>query len=286
MLPFRKIVFPVDYSESCKQAVPYVEEMARRFSAEVSLVHAYGAEALAFSDLALTNPDLPEQAHAAEVEELERFGAEMFPGRHVERRAQLGEPGVVIENYIQHQGADLVMLPTHGRGVARRLLLGSVTAKVLHDSSIPVWTATSGVLSEKPPRIPYTSILCSLDQSEESEAVARAAAALACKYGARLNLLHVVETPPTSLEMDFMPYRKELVEAAEVTLRELKGTLGIEAPHRVVDGFVFDAIHNEAIRTEADLIVTGRGRVQGVLTRPWSHLYAIVRAAPCPVLSI
>ena len=41
MLPFRKIVFPVDYSEPCRAVAPYVQEMAARYSAELTAVHAY-----------------------------------------------------------------------------------------------------------------------------------------------------------------------------------------------------------------------------------------------------
>ncbi len=69
------------------------------------------------------------------------------------------------------------MLPTHGRAPLRRFLLGSVTAKVLHDLTVPVWTG-------HPLRIPYTSILAAIDTSDEAEAVIRAAAALAASYQA------------------------------------------------------------------------------------------------------
>jgi len=40
------------------------------------------------------------------------------------------------------------MMPTHGLGGFRRFLLGSVTAKVLHDADCPVWT---GVHLERAP---------------------------------------------------------------------------------------------------------------------------------------
>src|SRR5271165_5527090 len=51
MFPFRKILFPVDYSPPCEAVVPYVKDMLHRFSADLTLVHAYGAEALAYSQL-------------------------------------------------------------------------------------------------------------------------------------------------------------------------------------------------------------------------------------------
>src|SRR5271163_3527491 len=149
MLPFRKILFPVDHSEPCKAIVPYVAEMQHHFSAELSLVHAYGAEALAYSPLPITDPELPEQARVLAEERLREFAQVNFPGLHVELYSGIGEPGAVIDDVVRHQGADLVMLPTHGRAPLRRLLLGSVTAKVLHDLTVPVWTG-------HPLRIPYT----------------------------------------------------------------------------------------------------------------------------------
>ncbi len=40
-------------------------------------------------------------------------------------------------------------MPTHGYGPFRRFILGSVTAKVLHDADCPVWTGVH--LEEAPP---------------------------------------------------------------------------------------------------------------------------------------
>ena len=57
MLPFRKILFPVDYSPSCSAIVPYVKEMVRHFAGQLTLVHAYGPEALAYSELP-SDPEL------------------------------------------------------------------------------------------------------------------------------------------------------------------------------------------------------------------------------------
>ena len=178
------------------------------------------------------------------------------------------------------------MLATHGHGPVRRLLLGSVTAKVLHDVSAAVWTGTGTVITEHAPRIPYKSIVCALDDTDEAEAVLRAAAALACEYKADLWLVQVIETPPATLEIDFSPDRKDLADAADFQLREMKGRLNLNAPHAVVDGNVAFAVREEAVRRHADLIITGRGRVQTTFTRMWSHVYPIVRESPCPVLSI
>ena len=279
MLPFRKILFPVDYSEPCVAIVPYVEEMWRHYSAELTVVHAYGPEALAYSPLPITDPRLPEEAQALAVERLQRFVATHFPGRRVELFAGIGEPGGVIHDLVQRDGCDLVMLPTHGRGPLRRLLLGSVTAKVLHDMTVPVWTG-------HPFRLPYKTVLAAVDSSDEAETVTRAAAAFAASHEASLSLAYVMEMPPVSMETAFGPYRDDFAAAAEARLVDLKAKAGVEAPHTVLDGPIAHAIREEAVRRDAGLIVAGRGQALGAFSRMWSHLYPIVRHAPCPVLSI
>jgi len=70
MFPFRKILVPVDYSGSCEAVIPYFKEITQRFSASVTLVHAYG----------LTDPGLPEEARRFEEERLREFAVEKFPG--------------------------------------------------------------------------------------------------------------------------------------------------------------------------------------------------------------
>jgi nucleotide-binding universal stress UspA family protein len=286
MLPFRKILFPVDYSEPCQAVAPYVKEMIRHFSADLTLVHAYGPEALALSELAITDPELPEEARRLEEQRLREFAGEMFPGQHVESIVKLGEPGSIVNNVVQHQGADLVMLATHGRGPIRRLLLGSVAAKVLHDVSAAVWTGIGSVFTEHTPNVSYKSVLCALDDSEEAEGVLTAAAAFARSYDALLWLVRVVETPPATLEVDFSPYVKELMDGADFKLRELKGQLKINAPHVAIDGGIAESIRKEAVRRSADVIITGRGRAQERFSGLLSRLYPIVRQSPCPVLSI
>jgi nucleotide-binding universal stress UspA family protein len=285
MLPFQRILFPIDYSEPCQAVAPYVQEMMRHFSAGLTLVHAYGPDA-ARSGFVLTDPDLAENMQLLEDKRLREFAKETFPGQHVECIAELGEPGCVIHKVVQHQGMDLVMLATHGHGPVRRFLLGSVAAKVLHDISAAVWTGVGTVFTGHTPTVPYESVLCAVDESEEAPIVVKAAAAFASSHRARLSLVHVVETPPASLEIDFSPYRKLLMDTADFKLRELKGELGIDVPHAVVDARVPDGIREEAVKRSADIIVTGRGRAQATFNSLWSRLYPIVRQSPCPVLSI
>src|ERR1700722_16200699 len=123
MLPFKKILFPVDYSPSCIAMVPYVTDMARHFSAELLVIHAYALRpmfvnhdfegSMVYADLG-DDPQRLEETGRPEALRLREFAARMFPGLGAETMAEEGEAGSVIHRVLAHQGADLVMLPTRG----------------------------------------------------------------------------------------------------------------------------------------------------------------------------
>jgi nucleotide-binding universal stress UspA family protein len=296
MLPFKKILFPVDYSASCAAMVPYVKDMTRHFAADLTLVHAFARspafvnrdieDVLVYSDLLYADPKVSADAHRIEEQRLSAFAAEEFPEEHPNVITEEGEAGAVIHKVLQHQGADLVMMPTRGCGPVRRFLLGSVTAKVLHDVSAAVWTSIGTALEQHAPTVPYKSVVCALDETREAEIVVRAAAALAKSYQAELTLVHVLEMPPATPEIDFTPYRQDLIDASHAHMRGLKERLNLDVPDVVIDAGVADGIHEELVRRKADLLVVGRGHDQGIVSRVWSRLYSIVRDSPCPVLSI
>lgn len=286
MLPFRTILFPVDYTASSRAMVPYVRDMTAHFSAQLTLLHAYGAGASTESGAGLFDPNWPERLRAYEKNRIEEFAQSQFPDLRADAVVHEGEPAAVIHNLVEHQGADLVMLPTHGAGPIRRMLIGSITAKVLHDVSAAVWTVAEPVLTARSSMLACESIVCAVSEGDESEAVVRAAAFLAASFHAQLFLIRGVPTPPQAGEVDFSVVRRQLLDAADQNLRDLKARLGVDAPHKVTADSITEAVHEEVLRTKAGLVVAGRGRAQKGFSRIWSLLYPIVREASCPVLSI
>ncbi len=283
MLPFRKILFPVDYSDACRAVIPHVRSALQHFSSQLTLVHAYGPEGLSFVDLPISSPELPGQVREFEQLRLRDFAQEEFPGVAAGCYAELGEAGSVIHEILRRQGGDLIMLPTHGRGPVRRLMLGSVTAKLLHDVSCAVWTATAQAV--RSPAKP-ASIVCAIDDNPETLGVIQAGAALAKSFGAKLAVVNVLEFQPMPMEVDFVALRKELVTAAKTRLRNLLDEAKVQATHAVVEGSIANSVHEWAASHQADLLVVGRGHAQDGLGRVWSNLYSIVRESPCPVLSV
>ncbi|MCC6368273.1 MAG: universal stress protein [Bryobacterales bacterium] len=279
MVPFRRILFPVDYSEACRMVAPHVRQLALHYSAELYLVHAvevYGVD--------LTGVE--SETCKREASRIRQFGEEWFPDLKPQSLVTQGEPANVISSVVHRHGVDLLMMPSRGTGAVRRLLLGSVTAKILHDSSIAVWTAVPETLASRHPPLPYRSILCAVSDEDESAELMKAAAAVAKSFDVRLAIVHAVESPPVAWEVDFAPYRDQLIAAANKRLQRLMTEAGIEANLTVASGPTATRIRQEAEERYADLLIVGRGHAQGKLGQFWSRLYEIVRESPCPVLSV
>jgi nucleotide-binding universal stress UspA family protein len=288
MLPFRKILFPTDFSERCRAVAPAVAHTVERFGAELILLNAIDPAPLMTGalepSLVSPVPDFLEQRRRQE-HQLGEFQREFFATAHTTLAVEDGDPAWAVRQFVRHHAVDLVMLPTHGRGAFRRLLLGSVTTKILHDVDCAVWTDAHR--TEGNPGFPYRRILCCLDVHEaEAAAVLRAACSLASTYDAELALVHVVETPPASWEVDYVVYRDQMIETANKKMGQLMEDSGIQAPFEIGSGGRSEEVHRVAVARGADLIVTGRGHARSGVGRLWSSLYSIIREAPCPVLSI
>jgi nucleotide-binding universal stress UspA family protein len=274
MQNIQHILFPIDFSERCCNVVPFVASMARRYSAKVTLlgiVQPFYYAAMGDPGAAVV-VDLEELLQDLKIR-LDSSLTQELAGLRVERVAQLGDPARVITDFAHTQDVDLIMMPTHGYGPFRRLLLGSVTAKVLHDTECPVWT--SAHTAEAPPRAhsACASVLCAVDGTPDSVALIKWAGEFSKDAGATLRLVHVVSgmEPP-----------QDVREAID----RLEASAGVDAPICVAGGNVAETICDEARRHDADLIVIGRGVLNETLGRLRTHAHAIIRQAPCPVLSV
>jgi nucleotide-binding universal stress UspA family protein len=221
--------------------------------------------------------NLQDRMDAALVDEL--------AGLTVERVADGGDPAIRIVDFAHTRDVDLIMMPTHGVGVFRSLLVGSVTAKVLHDAKCPVWTAAHAETqtAQETPR----SILCAVDGSASTSAIAKWAAEFAHAMGARLHILHVVG--PVS-DWPLLDSERRLQEEARKQAREkisaMLNSVGIDGDLRVAVGGIVPTVTEDAEQEDADMIIVGRGAIQEPLGRLRTHVFGIVQRSPCPVLSV
>lgn len=288
MLQMKHILFPLDFSDRCCRAVGFVGAMASRFGAKVTLLSV----APNFSSSGLGDPvgivtldsqeildDLKARLDGALLKE--------FAHLRVERVAALGDPGTVITSFAEAHGVDLIMMPTHGYGPFRTLLLGSTAAKVLHDSMCPVWTAAH---TDDPPvreHIQCKNILCAIEPLPKSIPTLQWAAELSKATGASLRLVHVIPGAHTWAEERFdRQFEEDLRKEAREKITALQESAGVDAPLCVTTGKIPDGVREEARRHGSDLVVIGRGTLHERLGRLRTEAYGIIRQAPCPVLSL
>ncbi len=287
MFPIKHILFPMDFSESCGSTAPFVASMARRCGAKITLLNV--VQPYWYVPMAEAPPvfiDLEEIRSGLERDLTQSFCDE-FAGLRVDHQVTIGEPAQVITEFAEKNDVDLVMMPTHGYGLFRELLLGSVTAKVLHDCTKPVWTSAH-VKGPRPlVHIEVRNILCATDVAAKSEKLLHDAADFAVAMNAKLRLAHVVPTPSAwpDRQIDAL-FEESLIQQARTSLDRITTTLPIETQLCVFKGDVASCIKEAAERFTSDLVIIGRGVLQRHFGRLRTNAYGIIRESPCPVLSI
>ncbi len=190
-----KILLPVDFSERSLGAARYAKTLTGRFGSELTLLHVLTPPHYEFGALEIGGSMLTElYANRAEQvdKELETFMAGELTGTKATRVVLEGDPARRIVEYAHEEGIGLVVMPTHGYGPFRQFILGSITAKVLHDSDCPVWTGVH--LEEAPQARPmaFQNIVCAVDMGPQSCQALEWATAMQKAFGARLTVVHAM----------------------------------------------------------------------------------------------
>lgn len=278
MASIQHILFPFDFSQQGLLAARFVRTVAERFSARITLLGVVppvwdvpapvGMPPLAAVDTEKREHGMKTRLDAALPQEL--------AGLSLDRVTEHGDPALKIAEFADAHAVDLIMMPTHGLGLFRRLLLGSVTAKVLHDTKCPVWTATHAE-EQRSKDLPKT-IVCVVDGAPKTASLAQWAAEYSRHMGATLRLLHVVAPLSDWLAL---PSERELQEQAREEGRarieaQLRSVGLAELPLRVAVGPIADTVTEEARQEGADLLIVARG----------AHSHGIIPQSPCPVVSV
>jgi len=142
MPAIRKILVPLDFSETSRTALRYAADLARHNGSSIHLLHV--------------TPDPLRQPWAVEpgLAEFPRGLAERRDEAEVGLRALATEEGLdplcttvtvvdgiahhEIVNYVEARAIDLIVMGTHGHGVIAHLLLGSVAERVIRHAPCPV----------------------------------------------------------------------------------------------------------------------------------------------------
>lgn len=133
----RKVLFPTDFSHTGDKALDLATSLARQRDAVLLIVHveeppaAYGGGEMYYG--------MPDPA----TEDLKKMLSEIVPTdpqvRH-EHRLITGDPATAIARVAEEEGAELIVMGTHGRTGLLRLLMGSVAEAVVRRAPCPVLT--------------------------------------------------------------------------------------------------------------------------------------------------
>jgi nucleotide-binding universal stress UspA family protein len=290
-LSIQKILVPIVFADTSWHVAQQAAWLARRFHAEVILLHVvtplnYPMGALESGD-EITARDLHARIVRQAQADLDQALRPELDGIAVTRLLLRGDPAHEIVKTARERNADLIVMSTRGHGLFYRFLLGSVTAKVLHESPCPIWTGAH--LEEAQAReFTIRRVLCSVNLNAHSRHTVTLAAEMAAAVDAALTLVHItagVEVwGPGGSHVDPV-WQERIVGFATKEIAQLQQDAGTTAEVIIDSGNVPELLNRAAKRTEADVLVIGHipGR---------SHLgdngngYGIIRASQIPVLSV
>jgi nucleotide-binding universal stress UspA family protein len=290
-LAIRRILVPIVFADLSRHILPQAAWLAHRLQAEIILLHVveplnYPAGIFEAGDK-FTAQDLTSRVVGQAQRDLAQILLSERDGIAVTRLLLHGNPAMEIAKTALNENVDLIMMATRGLGAFHRFLLGSVTAKVLHQSDCPVWT---GAHLEDPAVGDFgvRNVLCSVDLSHHSYRTAGVAAQLAKSLGAALTLVHITESVgtygPGGLRVDPV-WKQTIVGFATDEMEKLQQSVGTRAEVIIDSGNVLQLLNHAAERTKADLLVIGHSPVRGHLGENGNG-YAIIGDSRIPVLSV
>ncbi len=304
MIEIRRILCPIDYSEFSRRALDHAVGIARWYGSTITILHV--SEVLPLAAYAPVGPIVPPALltpgdRTAMLAAMKKFAAEeAAPGVPMEFEIAEGRPVTEILERARTLACDLLVLGTHGYSGFDRLVLGSVTEKVLRKAVCPALIVPCQVPDAVPiPSGLFKEILCVVDFSACSIRALEYALSLAEEADARLTVLHVVELPPgapADLEGG-VDLPRDLGTFVEDTVADRRQRLDDIVPANARTYCTIDTAiatgkpHREILRVagerHAGLIVMGvHGHAAVDLWLFGATTHHIVRRATCPVLTL
>jgi nucleotide-binding universal stress UspA family protein len=297
----KTIMVPLDGSPLAETALEPASVLARRFNADLLLVHTL-------------NPDHPHAGGTDPQAYLEAMAEHLRSEGIIAQVSLLPmEPaqGILDEAELSH--VDLIVMTTHARGGLASLLHPSVTLEVLRQANAPIMACK--IAREDDPALsvkclprfmtdPQAPILVPLDGSLQSESALPLAEELAAMFGNTLLLVSVPEQPlpiyssPTLYGPAGVGTDSALIaQAAEQADKETQSYLerkraelanaGLRAKFEIGNGPAANGIEEIARQRQAGLIVMashGRGWLGRLVLG--SVAQKVLREAETPVLLV
>jgi nucleotide-binding universal stress UspA family protein len=289
------IICPIDFTEFSTRAYRFARSVAWHYGAKLSVQHVVEPWRYPSADFSVS-PELFDQFYDTLREKSEERLQQLVdtcPHDEVQTECvvQVGMASDCILDFARCQEADLIVMGTHGRRGFDRLMLGSVTERVIRKASCPVLTVNEPsqgfISSEKQPGpIHLGRILFCSDFSENSRRALDHATSLAAEYNSELTLLHVLEDSPD--EANIQPAIAAAMQQLDKLIPPEAHNAGkVNARPAVRIGRAYQQIIQLAVEAQTDLVimtVSGSGALDLAVFGSTTH--RVIQFGPCPVLVV
>ena len=294
---FNNILCATDFSEFSNHTVDYGVALAKEFGARLIICHVIDLSSVAIYGEFQLDP-VAQQNRI--VEDANTQLKELTGDQPVawEPLITVGKPADEISRAVEEKSIDLVVTATRGRSGFKRLILGSVTERLMRTVTCPLLVVRSPeheLVNTADKEIKLKKILVGCDFSQDSDQAVKHGLSLAQEFQAELHLAHVIE-PPAQPNL----IREEPLVSGEIQedyqnqiIQRLKDMVPEEAANwctpqtSVLQGQPYDELVKYADTRDIDMIilgVRGHGLVKTLLLG--STTDRVVRNSPCPVLSV
>lgn len=148
---YHDVLIPTDGSDAATAAVAHAIDHAVRYDATLHVLHVVDAAAVPPTPNGGRVLEALEQQGRAAIERIARQ-AETSGIDTIESAVASGPPHTAILDYVDEHGIDLVVMGTHGRRGLDRVLIGSVTERVVRLADVPVLTVhPAAEVDDEPP---------------------------------------------------------------------------------------------------------------------------------------
>jgi nucleotide-binding universal stress UspA family protein len=293
-LKIKLILCPIDFSEFSVSAYQHALSVAEHYQAKLVAQHIVEMWRHPSGDFAASAGVYAEFSQALRESGKEQL--QEFVKKHThdeiqpELLVQVGVAADSILSFAQSQETDVIVMGTHGRRGFDRLMLGSVTDRVMRTAPCPVLAASkpahgSVAAGKERGHVHHLSrILFCADFSENSDRALKYALSATAEYDAELTLLHVLEGAPSLAKTE------EAMAIAAERLDKLippegRKSLKIRAAVRI--GKPYPQIIQLAMEAQIDLVIMGvRGRGALDVAVFGSTTYRVMQLGSCPVLAV
>ncbi len=293
----KNILCATDFSDFSNRTIPYGVALAKEFNAKLYICHVIDFSSIAiYGEFQLNPVDQQNRIKQQAAEQLnELIGKQPVKWEPLISAGHIADE---LSRLVEEKQIDLVIAATRGRSGLKRLILGSVTERLMRVLACPLLVVQSPEHEFVNPinqEIRLKKILVGCDFSPDSDLAFQHALSLAQEFEASLHLVHVIEPSVyKDLSKPDNTIGEEIQQGLHDRLTEkLIGMVPEEARNwctpttRILEGQPYEELGRYAKTEDMDMIVLGvRGHGLVKTLFLGSTTDRVVRQAPCPVLSV